>query len=95
LQQAQWAVIHSNAAVYQSSLQQATSWIQQYFANNEPTTQAMLSVLDALQKVNIQPELPDITPALQALNEALQRNKPKILSIPEPSNTPAQKERTS
>jgi uroporphyrin-3 C-methyltransferase len=82
LQQAQWGVIHGNAAVYQSSLQQAIDWIQQYFANNEPATQATLSLLASLQKVNLQPALPNISPALQALTDALQGNKPQVLKSP-------------
>jgi uroporphyrin-III C-methyltransferase len=82
LQQAQWGVINGNAAIYEASLQQAIDWIQQYFAVNERATLATLSLLTSLQQIKIQPTLPNISPALQALKEALDGTKPNPVKSP-------------
>lgn len=82
LQQAQWAVLHNQANIYRISLQQATEWIQHYFANNEPSTQAMLKSLIELQKINIRPELPDLGPMVQLFTQST-LPKPARKSAPE------------
>lgn len=62
LQQAQWAALRGQEDVYQSSLQHAQEWVDRYFAKNLPATQAFVQDLNTLQKVNVQPPLPDLAP---------------------------------
>jgi len=71
LQQAQWAVMQRQGTVYQTSLQQAEQWVKLYFASNAAVTQSMLEGITELQKINIQPLLPDITNVLQALQQVI------------------------
>lgn len=70
LQQAQWAVLHGQKAIYQSSLQQAINEVQNYFASASPQTTAFIQNLQQLQKVDIQPMLPDMTTLLNVLAQA-------------------------
>jgi uroporphyrin-III C-methyltransferase len=72
LQQTQWALLHHQQAVYHTSLQQAKKAIQQYFSENAPITQAMIQNLNELEKINLQPTLPDLTPTLKAMQGLIQ-----------------------
>lgn len=69
LQQAQWAALRGQGAVYQSSLDQAKKWIENYFARNLPATQAFLQAISDLQKVNVQPDLPDLAPIARKIQQ--------------------------
>ena len=60
IQQAQWAVLHTNSNIYQESLQQAQKLINNYYSAKSPLTQSMLEQLESLEKININPELPTI-----------------------------------
>lgn len=70
LQQAQWAVLHGQQDVYQNSLQQAADWVEKYFASASPQTTAFIQTINQLQKINIQPALPDMTALLNSLAQA-------------------------
>lgn len=71
LQQAQWAVLQHQEAVYQSSLQQAQKWVVMYFANNAETTQAMLKAIKELQQISVQPKTPDVSNLLQQVQQMI------------------------
>jgi uroporphyrin-3 C-methyltransferase len=79
LQQAQWALIHQQQEIYQTSLQQAKHAIQQHFAESASITQTMIQNINELEKINLQPTVPDLTPALQAIHSISQ-----TLSSPPP-----------
>ncbi len=72
LQQAQWAVLHGQQTIYQASLQQAMTWVQNYFASKSPQTSAFLESLAQLQKIAIQPVTPDMSALLNTLARAEQ-----------------------
>ncbi len=55
LNAALWAVLHHDSEIYHSSLQQADTWVRQYFSVNAPLTQALLTELQSLQTVSLQP----------------------------------------
>lgn len=71
LQQAQWAVLQRQEVIYHNSLQQAEQWTTLYFVSNTPVTQAMLQAIRELQKINVQPSLPDISNVAQALQQVV------------------------
>lgn len=64
LSQAQWATIHGYTPVYEQNLQQVIDWIKQYFQQNSPITQNVLTQLQELQKMSIKVN----TPLLKSLN---------------------------
>ena len=51
---AMWAALHHQPAVYQQSLANMSTWIKRYFANDAATTQLLLQEVDALTKVTVQ-----------------------------------------
>jgi uroporphyrinogen III methyltransferase/synthase len=68
-EQAMWAVVHKQPQIYQASLTQAADWIRQYYINDAPATQAILTSITQLQAQNIKPALPTIDATLQALRD--------------------------
>lgn len=86
LQQAQWAVLQRQQAVYTYSLTQANEWIQRYFADNDRATLAMQADISQLQKINLSPQTPDISLLINQLHILqLQINKSRTA---EPDKTP-------
>lgn len=71
LSQAQWAALHQQPLIYQKSLQQATTWIQQYYQQDSSVTQSVLSAIANLQKINVKPQMPDISSSLQAIEKVM------------------------
>lgn len=53
LGQAQWAVLRNDNVIYQASLKQASLWVSRYFVVLNPTTQDVLSALNALQEIDV------------------------------------------
>lgn len=71
LQQAQWCVLQNQQMLYQQSLLQAKQWIQRYFSHQE--IQAIIKTIDDLQTTNLQPEMPDLSMTVQAMQELISR----------------------
>jgi uroporphyrin-3 C-methyltransferase len=59
LGQAQWAVLHHDKAIYQSSLEQCSVWVNRYYVILNPQTQDVLSALTALQNQEV--SFPEVT----------------------------------
>jgi uroporphyrin-3 C-methyltransferase len=82
LAQAEWAALHRDAGVYQTSLRQAQTWVQQYFANNA-ATQSVITTLNNLLQVNVKPDLPSLDDSIRAIQAALVKttsNPPSAIS---------------
>lgn len=69
LEHAMWALLHGQADIYRTSLEQTSVWVKQYFVTDSTVTQAVLTELDALQKLNVHLSVPKITNSLQAFQE--------------------------
>lgn len=67
LQVAQQALLEGNAELYRSSLQRAQEWLRTYFDQDAPAVVAALEELARLQRVQVDPELPDISGLLESL----------------------------
>lgn len=70
LEQAQLALLQRNPGVYTNSLKKAERWVDEYFQLNA-NSQALLGTLQELQKVEVDPELPDISNSLGLLKAYL------------------------
>lgn len=93
IEQAQWAVLNGNGQVYQQALQQASDLIGDHFSEDSGQARGLRERLDALAKQEVEVELPDLAPALQALQTYVQkREAPADASPAEPDapETPAQ-----
>jgi uroporphyrin-III C-methyltransferase len=71
LQEAQWAVLEKNNAIYQQALKQAISHLTQSFVSDATHTKTLIKQLQALQKTTLNTEhiLPE--KALKALNHVI------------------------
>jgi len=73
LQQAALAAMQRHDQVYQSSLQQAITWIQQYYAANASASTGIIAILRDLQKIVLKPSIPDLMPILQMVDQLQQQ----------------------
>ena len=67
LQQAQWALLQRQQTIYQNNLQQIKEAIQQHFLATSSPAQTVIQTINELEKINLQPILPDLTPTLAAI----------------------------
>lgn len=75
LEQAQWAVLNGQPQVYRSALEQGRALLQRYFGLDTPENQALHDRLGELAAQPVAQELPDLTPALNALQAYLARRE--------------------
>lgn len=80
LQQAQWAVLHSDVKLYQTSLSELQDALQQHFSNNSGGAKGISTVIEQLQQVSLKPRLPDLAPLAAAINETLLNLNNKIMA---------------
>lgn len=71
LQQAQWALLHHQQEIYQSSLQQTKAAIQQYYVEKSPAAQTIIQQIDELTKINLHVALPDLSPTLETIDSLI------------------------
>lgn len=76
--QAQWAVLHQDKAVYQSSLTQLTQLINTYFQLN-PEVQSILQSINELQKIEVNAVMPDLNPTLVAMQNYTKTHQQKMI----------------
>lgn len=67
LEAARLALLKGDAQLYASSLQQAATWVGEFFEADATATQAVLQEISALQAVEVNPRLPDISRSMVAL----------------------------
>jgi len=67
LETSRLALLQRDMDLFRDNLQRATHWIRNRFEPKQATAADMLSKLDQLMQINLAPELPDISPTLQAL----------------------------
>lgn len=68
---ARQAVLRHDAAVYRNSLGSARQWLDTHFDLQTPVTQRALQEIQALEPVDIDPELPDVSASVRALQRTL------------------------
>lgn len=78
LQQAQWAVIHKNQAIYELSLKQAITSLKQHFDVNTKPAESILKQLDTLEHVSLNMEKPTSGTALELLNQVIEQQKLQV-----------------
>lgn len=79
VEQAQWAVLNAQPEVYRTALDQARALVERYFGLDSPQTQALHGRFAELAGQPVAQELPDLTPALNALQAYLaQRERAEL-----------------
>jgi uroporphyrin-3 C-methyltransferase len=78
LQEAQWAVLNNNPAVYQLVLKQAIQNLKMNFNENIAATAALIKKLIELEQINIMQKKQAIGAALPILNELIDAKKTQL-----------------
>ena len=73
LEQAQLSLLQKKQTAFDRSLEKAEGWINTYFEEKDPTTQALLRGIGELKSLKISPEMPDISGSLNSLKSYLQQ----------------------
>jgi len=82
LQEAQWAVLQNNEALFQLLLAQAIKNINLQFAPNDTGTQTLLKQLQTLQQIHLVQQLPVLDQSLPLLNKVINANETKPVAPP-------------
>lgn len=70
LEGARVAALRRDGDAFRDSVRSAQAWIERWYDTSDPTVQAMLGELTALERQRLNPPLPDITGALRLLRGA-------------------------
>ena len=91
IEQAKLALLAREQSIYDETLQQAQSWIQQHFEMAGGASKGMIEELEALSSVTVSPKLPNINRALDALKQ-FQSSEPQKAPESTPQTAPEQNE---
>lgn len=80
LETARMALLKGEQQLWLSSLSYARNWLYDYFDHEMPSVKNSIELIHQLEKVNISPELPDISASLRAL----QTQRDKLIKHSEP-----------
>lgn len=75
IEQAQWAVLNGNQEVYRQSLDQAARLIEDHFSEENGQSRGLRDRIEQLAKREVSVTLPDLTPALQAMQSYVQKRE--------------------
>lgn len=89
LEQAQWAVLNGNQAVYQQAMKQAGDVLDHYFNGERADVQAIKARLDELAAQRVELTMPDLTPTIDAMQNYITRRE-SSLDMPEPAQAQLQ-----
>ena len=73
LEQAQWGALHGETGVYQQALKQAKDILATSFDQQNPASRALLARLSALESQPIEVQVPDLAPALGAVQAYIEQ----------------------
>ncbi|RRJ82963.1 uroporphyrinogen-III C-methyltransferase [Aestuariirhabdus litorea] len=76
MEQAQLALLKGQQRVFDSSLSASLEWLERYFSHNTQAALSMVQQIEQLQRLQLDPERPDISGSLKAIkafNEQLHR----------------------
>jgi uroporphyrin-3 C-methyltransferase len=71
---ARTAVIRHDAATYRSSLAAARQWLGEFFDIDSPAARSVLGEIQALEVIDIDPPLPDISKSAESLQRLMPRS---------------------
>lgn len=92
IEQAQWAVLNGNSEVYRQSLEQAVRLIDDHFSSDNAQSRGLRDRIEALSSRQVAVTLPDLAPALQALQAYIQKREAGFRIDEETSDEPEQAE---
>lgn len=88
LEQAQWGALHGESGVYQQALKQAKDILATSFDQQNPASRALLVRLEALTTRSIEVQVPDLAPALGAVQAYIEQKHSMRETVQEAVETP-------
>jgi uncharacterized protein HemX len=82
------ALLNNNASSYQESNELARDWLQTYFDDQDAAVSEFLAELKALQAIQFNPYIPDISGTLRAFGDIMERRQPVRSITPSTSLVP-------
>ena len=61
LEQIRFSILTTENSLYQQSIKETTDWLARYYETNSQTVKQIEESLTALKKINLRPELPNLT----------------------------------
>ncbi len=89
LEQAQWAALNGKQEVYEQALKQAQDVLDGYFNVELADSRALKLRIDELAKQPVTVQVPDLAPALSALQSYVSRREAAGNLVPEAQAAPA------
>jgi len=86
------ALLSNDPTNFQDSSELATNWLQTYFDSDATAVKEMLAELQALQTIQFNPYIPDISGTLRAFRDVMERREPvrsTTTPLPSPAEPPA------
>lgn len=78
LVQAQLGLLQSQQQTYASNLERANAWVSQYCQTSDPLVANWLQETQSLMRLNVAPELPDISGSLHAVQKVIEQRAEDI-----------------
>jgi uroporphyrin-3 C-methyltransferase len=75
LEAARLAMLRGDQVLFDNSLKMTAQWLIDFFDNEANATTALVGEVEKLQKLDVNPALPDISKSLMALRERLKAAK--------------------
>jgi len=69
LEQIRFAILHSQPTIYRESIRKANDWLETYFEATDEQVQTLRTALSHLNEIDLCPQLPNIKPILQRLQD--------------------------
>ncbi|MDF1760677.1 MAG: uroporphyrinogen-III C-methyltransferase [Coxiellaceae bacterium] len=73
LVEAQWAVLHQSNKLYQQTLKNAITWLNQYDNHNQASVGPIIKQLDTLAKQNAEPDYPNLLDTMKLIDATKQQ----------------------
>ena len=73
LEQARFSLLRQQTALFRHQIGEARGWLEAWFDNDASAVKSLVAALDELGKVDLQPQLPDISESLRVLRGHMQR----------------------
>ncbi len=81
LVQAQLGLLQAQQQTYESNLQRVAAWVSQYCDTEDPLVKGWLDESQTLMRINIAPDLPDISGSLRSVQKVIEQRAEDIQRV--------------
>lgn len=78
----EWALLNRNNDLYQENLQQIITWLNQFYSHNPTQIKPIITQLNRLKKIDVDPTLPNLQKTLDLFNRPASKTPQSLASKP-------------